>query len=130
MASSAKRWALARKSCRLGSGETASAAVRREVGVPCLAWRFSSLAEGFAGFLTAAFVEFEFGGNRGEGLDVVGADRLTEGCVEGAETELGEGLVDGVDPRSVEGVAEAIPGMLGGGAEDAPVHEDGVLVAT
>ena len=48
--------------------------------------------------------------------------------MDGLEAEVGHGLVDGVDAGAAERVAEAVPGLLGGGAEFAPVWRHDVLV--
>ncbi len=69
------------------------------------------------------------GGGVGEGVEDLLRQRGAQGVVERAQAELGEGLVEAGDAGAVEGVAELLPGLLGGGAELAPVEQDGVLIA-
>jgi hypothetical protein len=48
--------------------------------------------------------------------------------VDGAKFEVDEGVVDRGNARAVELGAKAIPGLLGGGVEFAPVEQDVALV--
>ncbi len=70
-----------------------------------------------------------FAGQRNEGMKAFAGQRLAECLMQRPQTQLRERLIHAVHAGVAERVTQAIPGMGGGGLENAPVQQHDVLVA-